>query len=407
MIAEFSSVVEAVQCAVSVQREMDARETDVPEERKIRYRVAVNLGDVIFDDGDVYGDGVNIAARLEGLAEPGGVVVSGTAFAHLKSNVEVGYEDLGEQLVKNIATPVRVYRVVPEGQIAPLRASVPAKRRRRLVFPAIAAILVVAGLAIWQFVITPGPFDTATADQVLALPKGPKIVVLPFNNLSGDPDQDYFVNGLTEDLTTRLTDHGYLFVTGRTTALKYKGKSPDDVGHDLGVDFVVEGSIRRAGNSIRVSAQVLSARDGTQIWAETYDRELTVENVFAIQDELTIGISEAIAGSGGAVRKELLAKIGKRRPETLGTFECVLLGTQFLENFDPAVHSKARDCLEQAVKREPNYAFGWVVLATLYRFEHAIGNQPAPRSTWTDRAGHRPGALSRPWFRHRTQWSCI
>lgn len=389
MIAEFPSVVEAVQCAVSIQREMAAREAEVPEERKIRYRAAVNLGDVIFEEGDVYGDGVNIAARLEGLAEPGGIVVSGTAYDHLKFNVEVGYEDLGEQQVKNIATPVRVYRVVPEGS-AVSSGRRPKRQRARAMsaIGVVAAICVIAGVAIWQLALKPeAPEPGPDTDAILAMPAGPKIVVLPFDNLSGDPDQDYFVDGLVEDLTTRLTQHGFFFVIARNSAFKYKGQSPDvrDVGEDLGVDYVVEGSVRRSGERIRVNAQLLNAKDGTHVWAKSYDRAFDVEGLFGIQDELTTAISRAVGEVKGAISQALLKQMESKRPADIAAYECVLLSWNYWESYNPEIHARARDCLEAAVKRDPNYADGWTNLSHIYRaeYENVVNQRPDPvaRST--------------------------
>ena len=384
MIAEFPSVVEAVQCAVSVQREMAVREADVREDQKIRYRVAVNLGDVIFDEGDVYGDGVNIAARLEALAEPGGVVVSGTAYDHLKSNVEVGYEDLGEQRVKNIATPVRVYRVVPEGVAETPRRTLISRRNTLMASIGIAALaFLIAGAAVWQFASIPEASKSEPdTDEILAMPAGPKIVVLPFDNLSGDPDQDYFVDGLVEELTTRLTEHGYLYVIARNSAFKYKGKSPDvrDVGEDLGVDYVVEGSVRRSGERIRVNAQLLNANDGTHVWAKTYDRAFDVEGLFGIQDELTTAISRAVGEVRGAISQTLLKQMEAKRPIDIAAYECVLLSWNYWESYSPSIHARARDCLEAAVKRDPNYADGWTNLSHIYRaeYENSVNQRPDP-----------------------------
>ena len=235
MLAEFPSVVEAVQCAVSIQREMEAREADVPEDHRIRYRVAVNLGDVIFDEGDVYGDGVNIAARLEALAEPGGVVVSGTAYDHLKSNIEVGNEDLGEQQVKNIATPVRVYRVVPEGAATPIRQE--PRRRRSVLAVAAGAVLMVSGIAVWELAIRPDPIDSAGLDKnaILAIPTGPAIAVLPFVSQSSDSEQDYFARGISLEIIFELGFYPHLRVLGQsaTFALNGEARDPRRVGAAL------------------------------------------------------------------------------------------------------------------------------------------------------------------------------
>ncbi len=384
MIVEFPSVVEAVRCAVSVQREMEAREADNPEERRILYRIGVNLGDVIIQNDDVYGDGVNIAARLEGLAPPGGVIVSGTAYDHLKTNIDVGYVDLGEQQMKNIATPIRAYQVVPEGHAELTQPTLKAQRLMPLatIVGVLATVAVLAGLAVWQFVLAPPSIDTPLAEDapILAMPAGPKIVVLPFENLSGDPEQDFFVDGLTEDLTARLADHKYLFVIGRNTAFQYKERSPNiqDVGRALGVNYVVGGSIRRSADRIRVVAQVHDAQDGAQIWGNTFDKDLSVEDIFSIQDALAIAISEAVGGTKGAISQSVSAEVSVSNIKDIAELECFLLGWVYWNTYDPATHAKARDCAESIVGRDPNNDDAWATLAGLYRAEYENGANPRP-----------------------------
>lgn len=227
MIAEFGSVVDAVQCAVSVQKEMVAREEDVPEDLRIRYRVAVNLGDVIFDEDDVYGDGVNIAARLEALAEPGGVVVSGEAYDHLKAKVGVGYRALGEKQLKNIATPVRVYHVVPDGEASPLEPP-PKLRRRVLAFVAVALLFASTGVGAWWW--SRPDFEPADSSQfVYELPDKPSIAVLPFDNLSGDPANDWLGDALAENLISTLASSPDLFIIARNSSFAFRdGDKPVD-----------------------------------------------------------------------------------------------------------------------------------------------------------------------------------
>ncbi|MEM7188582.1 MAG: adenylate/guanylate cyclase domain-containing protein [Pseudomonadota bacterium] len=381
MIAEFPSVVEAVQCAVTIQREMEAREADSPPERKIEYRIAVNLGDVIFDteENDVYGDGVNIAARLEGLAPPGGVIVSGTAYDHLKTNIDVGYVDLGEQQVKNIATPIRAYQVVPEGETELARPAAQARRPMPIpkIIGAAAAFLIVAGVAVWQFVLAPGPIDAPLAKDapILAIPTGPKILVLPYKNDSNDPEQGYFVDGLTEDLTTRLSQMNYYFVFGRDTAFHFRGSelSALDVAREIGADYVVTGNIRRSDESIRLSARLSSVEDGVQIWAENFDRELSSTSVFAMQDEMSVRISEAIAGSKGVITQAIRASVASTAPKDIKSYECVLLGTQYWNTYDPTVHSRALACAEESVVKDPSYPGGWHALASMLRAKYQNG----------------------------------
>ena len=236
VLAVFESVVEAVQCASEVQTTLGARNRDLPEDRRMAFRIGINLGDIIEqDDGTIYGDGVNVAARLESLAEAGGICLSGSAHEHVEGKTDYGFEDIGEHDVKNIAHPVRTYRMAVDGQA---RSTEPAKTQ--------------------------------------PLSDKPSIAVLPFDNLSGDPEQEYFVDGIAEDLITAFSRMRWLSVTARNSTFSYKGQSPDvrQVGRELGVRYVLEGSVRKGGNRVRISAQLIDASDGNHIWAQRYDREL-------------------------------------------------------------------------------------------------------------------------------------
>jgi adenylate cyclase len=253
LLVEFASVVDAVKCAVDIQRGMAERNHAVPRDSRLVFRIGLNLGDVIVQNGDLYGDGVNIAARLESLAEPGGICLSASAHEQVQDKItSVRFEDLGEQRVKNIARPVRAYRVA-------------------------------LGLA--GPVPSPGP----------ALPSWPSIAVLPLDNLSADPEQEYFADGLTEDLITDLSRIGGLLVIARNSTFTYKGRpvSVAQVGRELGVRYVVEGSVRKIGNRVRITVQLIDAATSTHVWAERYDRDLT--DVFAIQDEVTREIVAALS----------------------------------------------------------------------------------------------------------------
>ncbi len=263
ILVEFPSVVDAVRNAVEVQRALAEREADVPEDRRIVFRVGVNLGDIVIDGDDILGDGVNVAARLEGLAEPGNICISGDVFRQVEGKLDLGFEDLGEQQVKNIEKPVRVYRVLLEPEAA---GSVVGERglgrpRWRLGAMAAAVLALVAGGGAWWWQVQPD-FEPADATKMaFPLPEKPSIAVLPFANLSGDPEQAYFADGLTEDIITSLASFPNLFVIARHSTNKYKGKAVDirDVAHDLGVRYVLEGSVRRSGNTVRITAQLIDA----------------------------------------------------------------------------------------------------------------------------------------------------
>jgi adenylate cyclase len=316
MLIEFASVVDAVRCAVVVQQGMADRNSNRPEAERIRFRIGINLGDVMVDEGDMFGDGVNVAARLQTLAEPGEICVSASVREQVGEKLPIGFADKGEHGVKNIARPVRVYRVEKRGEP---RAD-PAN-------------------------------EAATAP--LALPDRPSIAVLPFANMSGDPEQDYFVDGMVEDIITGLARIKWLFVIARNSSFAYKGKSPDirQVGRELGVRYVLEGSVRRAAGRVRITGQLIEAESGRHIWAERYDRAL--DDVFALQDEITASVVGAIEPS---LRQAEIERVKRKRPDSLDAYDLVLRATPFLDPPMPDGASQALRLLEQALIHEPDYA---------------------------------------------------
>lgn len=382
LLAEFPSAVEAVQAAVEVQKSLEGRNVELGPERAMQFRIGVNLGDVIEEtDGTIYGDGVNIAARMEALAEGGGVCISSTVFDAVEGKLSFGFDFLGEQQVKNISKPVKVYRVRAEA-----RPTTAALARLRI-DPRIAAallVVVIAGAGLWlsRGIIVPKPQQAVTEDPILTLPKGPSIAVLPFANLSGDPAQEYFSDGLTEDLITGLSRFPELLVIGRNTTFQYKGQAVDirKVGRAVGARYVVEGSVRRGGNTVRVAAQLLDANDGKHLWAQTFDRELTVANLFALQDEITAEIIGAVAGSYGAISRTRHEAARMADTDNLEAYDCVLQAYAYEQRLTAEVHAATRDCLERAVKLDPGYAAAWSKLAFLYADEYAFGYNPRPRS---------------------------
>jgi TolB-like protein/class 3 adenylate cyclase len=306
-LAEFASVIDAVRCAVEVQRGMADREPEVPEERRIGFRIGVNLGDVIAEEHDIYGDGVNIAARLEALAEPGGICVSRVVRDQVRDKLDFAFEDTGEQIVKNIARPVRAYAWRPEGGAGLPTTSaltpVPMRRRRMILAPigaAVAALLVIAMVA-WEFwpatrspsTAPPAVAATTSIAQPLVAPRL-SIVVLPFTNLSNDPDQQYFADGITEDVTTDLSRIADMFVISRSTAFTYKDKpvTAKQIGRELGVRYVLEGSVQRSANHVRVSAQLIDAETDAHLWAEHWD--LDMGDLVTLQNEVTGRIAVAL-----------------------------------------------------------------------------------------------------------------
>ena len=300
VLAEFASVVDAVQCAVEIQQVLRAKNALLPEDRRMDFRIGINLGDVIEEGDTIYGDGVNIAARLEGLAEAGGICISESAYQQIENKLPLRYDYLGEHEVKNIAKPVRVYRARIEAEAAPSKLGKekkPVGKRLSKAALAIIAVVVIAGAVIlYQFVLRPSPSKTEVASKekmAFPLPDVPSIAVLPFVNMSEDPKQEFLCDGMTEAIITALSKVPRLFVIARNSTFTYKGKpvKVKQVSEELGVRYVLEGSVQRSGDRVRITAQLIDALTGNHLWAERYDRDL--KDIFALQDEITMKILTA------------------------------------------------------------------------------------------------------------------
>jgi len=355
VLAEFASVVDAVQSAVDIQRELGSRNAALPPTRRMRFRIGINLGDVIVEGDRLYGDGVNIAARLESLADGGGICLSGTAYDQIEGKLPFGYEFKGEHSVKNITRPVRVYRLHLDPSAAP---GPRARARSRLVKPVAAAvaILVLLGAAGWVGWRWLRPPESAG----LPLPDRPSVAVLPFSNLSQDPSQEYFSDGVTEDLITGLSKVSGLFVIARNSVFTYKGKAVKvrDVGRDLGVRYVLEGGVQRSGSRVRITAQLVDATTGYHIWAERYDRE--VNDIFALQDEVTQRIVSAMAVKLTEAEKRRLGRPPTGNPEA---YDLVLRGHEERRLTTRAGNAEARRLFVKALDLDPNYAAAYLGLA--------------------------------------------
>ena len=364
VLADFASVVDAVRCAVDIQRALGSRNAELPPSRRMRFRIGINLGDVIVQGERLYGDGVNIAARLEGLAEGGGICVSGTAYDQIEGKLPFAFEFSGEHTVKNIARPVRVYRLRLEpgssGKTSPRPAGVD-RRRRRLGRLAAAVVIVMllgaGGWASWRWLRPADPGG-------LALPDKPSVAVLPFANVSQDPTQEYFSDGVTEDLITGLSKMSGLFVIARNSVFTYKGKPVNvrQVGRDLGVRYVLEGGVQRAGARVRITAQLVDARSGYHIWAERYDRE--VRDIFALQDEVTRQIVRALAVKVSEAEKH---RIGRPPTGVVEAYDLVLRGNDERKRTTHESNAEARRLFTQALELDPEYAaayagMGWTLL---------------------------------------------
>ena len=341
VLAEFASVVDAVQCAVEIQQVLRAKNALLPENRRMEFRIGINLGDVIEEGEQIYGDGVNIAARLEGLAEAGGICISESAYQQIENKLPLRYDYLGEHAVKNIAKPVRVYKAQIELEAVPSRIPVEVASKEKMAFP---------------------------------MPDKPSIAVLPFVNMSGDPEQEYFTDGITEDIITALSRLRWFFVIARNSAFSYKGKPVDvkQIGRELGVRYILEGSIRKIGNRVRITAQLINAATGAHLWAERYDRDLT--DIFALQDEITQSVTAAIEPK--LVEAESVHSQG-RSPEDLDAWDLVMRAVARFWRMTAAESEAAIDMLQLAVQRYPNYAPAQSMLAFALLVSDHVGWAPA------------------------------
>jgi len=371
LLAEFSSVVDAVQCAVAVQKEIQTRNAELPENRRMEFRIGINLGDVIDEDERIYGDGVNIAARLEALADPGGICVSKTAFDQIETKLPLGYEYLGEQSVKNIPKPVGTYRVLMEPRVTVSRKLDKVKaltlKRRRVVIPGIVMLFVVCiALAVWNFYFRPSTSSERLSPELTPeseLSKIPSIAVLPFDNLSGDPNQEYFTDGMTDDLITGLSKLKGLLVIARNSTFTYKGKSVkvQQVADELGVRYVVEGSVRRAEEQVRINVQLIDAATGHHLWAELYDGKIT--DIFALQDRINQKIISTIEVKLTAVEK---LRIARKETTNVNAYDAFLRGWEHYKQMTPEDFSKASSYFKEAIDLDPIYARAYAALALLY-----------------------------------------
>jgi adenylate cyclase len=334
-LVEFSSVVDALRCATEVQAGIAELNAEIAADHRIEFRIGINVGDVVVEDGDIFGDGVNVAARLEGLAEPGGICVSALVQRDAAGKLDIGFEDLGEQTLKNIVRPLQVYRVR------------------------------VAGEAKYA------------AQPSLALPDKPSVAVLPFTNMSGDPEQEFFAYGIAEDVITALSRYPSLFVIARNSCFTYKGRAVDvkQVGRELGVRYVLEGGLRKAGNRIRVTAQLVEAETGKHVWAERYDRDLA--DIFAVQDEITEAVTTAIAR---AIADAEQRRAMRKPPASLDAWAAYQHGRWHLGQFSPGENVLAEKFFQQAIDLDPNFAGGYWGLA----FAHHTGARLFQRRSLTE-----------------------
>lgn len=337
MLVEFASAVDATRCAVEVQRAMIAQNADVPQEVRIEFRIGIHVGDIIIDDNDIFGDGVNIAARLEGIAEPGGVCISDDTYRQVRGKVEIGWDDLGPQTLKNIAESMRAWRVQLGGQGA----------------------------------AKPQPVSPAGRAQPLALPDKPSIVVLPFQNMSGDPEQEYFADGMVEDITTALSRFKALFVIARNSSFTYKGRAVDvkQVGRELGVRYVLEGSVRKAANRVRITGQLVDAATGAHLWADRFDGGL--DDIFDLQDRVTESVVGAIAP---AVEKAEIERAKHKPTDSPDAYALYLRGLAKLSQFgNRDANEEALRLFNSAIDLDPDFALAHGRAACCYASAKGAG----------------------------------
>jgi adenylate cyclase len=382
LLAEFLSVVDAVRCAVEIQEELKDRNAELPENRRMEFRIGINLGDVVEEEERIYGDGVNITARVEGLAEGGGICISGTVYDSIKNKLSLGYESMGEHAVKNIKEPVRVYRM----RIGPeATASGVSKEKRhgvkRWQWTALAAVvvLIVGAVAIWNFYFRLPSVEPASVEKMaFPLPDKPSIAVLPFLNMSEDKEQEYFVDGITNDIITALFEFKNLFVIASNSTFTYKGKpvKVQQVSEELGVQYVLEGSVQRTSDRMRINAQLIDATTGKHLWAERYDRD--AQRLFDIQDEIVETIVATLAFKVDATERE---RVMRKAPANLSAYDYWLRGRHIWFRFTKEANAEARHLFEKAIELDPNWGRPYGYMAWVYVNELRFGWSEDPEKT--------------------------
>ncbi len=394
VLASFDTVTDAVCCAAAIQRACK-------DEPDLNLRIGIHQGEVVFENGDVFGDGVNIASRIEGMAPPGGIYVSRSVYQNISNNKEIVATHVEDAILKNISYKIGIYAVeIPDSEyldkISDIKNSAMGNQHMTWLRPVIAVAILISLIAIWRWssqskIQHSDNLEKSHTESMVnetkmpgvELPTGPKIAVLPFKNLSNNKEQEYFSDGLTEDIITALSHTTDLFVLGFSPRLhNIKDLGVRDLGQELGVRYLLKGSVRRDANNIKVSAQLFDAETEGQIWGESYSRDSKVSDIFAIQDEITMRVVGAIA-DGGIIARMNLAELNRNPTKYLGAYECVLRSYAYEEAHTAQAHLLARDCLESALELDSTYADAMGILAYLYREEY------------THDFNQRPNALER------------
>jgi adenylate cyclase len=369
ILSEFASVVDALRSAVAIQEELKAKNTELSENRRMEFRIGINLGDVIEDEGRIYGDGVNIAARIEGLSQSGGICISRTAYDHVKNKLSLGYEYIGEHAVKNIADPVKVYRVLMEPEAAGKVIGEKRARSRRRHWPVVASVTLVLGfvaVAIWNFYLRSALFPekgSSVKKASISETEKPSIAILPFKNLSGNPEQEYFSDGITNDIITDLSKFSELSVIASNTVFTYKDKAVKvkDVRRDLGVRYVLEGSVQKVVDKVRINAQLIDASTNHHLWAERYDRDLI--DLFKLQDEL---VQTIVTKMAIRIDETERARTMRKDTDNLQAYDYLLRGWEYFYQNTREGNKDARLMFQRAIEIDFRYSSAYAALAWSY-----------------------------------------
>jgi adenylate cyclase len=385
VLAEFGSVVDAVRCAVDIQKELKTRNAELPENRRMEFRIGVNLGDVVEDGEQILGDGVNIAARLESLSEAGGICISGTAFDHVKNKLNLGYKYLGEQTVKNILEPVRVYQVLMEpeaaGKVIGEKKVKPRQWQRTAIGLVVAVIVVAAAVVVWRFYLRPTspPVEVASKEKMaFPLPDMPSIAVLPFKNLSGEREQEFLADGITESIIGAISRVSGLFVIASNSVFTYKGKPVrvQTVSEELGVRNILEGTVQRAGQQLRVNAQLIDATTGRHLWSEKYDRQM--KDLFSVQDHISKEILTALRVKLVEGEQE---RVWAKGTSNLDGYLKFLQAYDTFKSFNKQSMILTRQICEEAIVLDPNYEQAHSLLGVSHLIDLWFGWGESPRSS--------------------------
>jgi len=383
ILAEFASAVDAVNCAVKIQEELKERNAELSEDRKMQFRIGINIGDVVQDADRIYGDGVNVAARIEELAEPGGICISRGVCDHVKKKLELGFEYLGEHAVKNISEPVRVYKVLtsPEevGRITGERKEIPKQKRNFFFAASVMVIFGITAVILWDLYFRPPPIEVASVEKMAyPLPDKPSIAVLPFDNLSGRPEDEFIADGISESIITALSKTPSMFVIARNSTFTYKDKPTkvQKIAEDLGVQYVLEGSLQKSKDQLRINAQLIDAINGNHVWAEKYDRNMN--DLFELQDDITMKIISAL---NVKLTHGEQAAVYAKGTDNLEAYLKVLQGFRVWQRFNKEGNTILQKIAKAAISLDSNYPVPYYFLSTTQMREVLLGTTKSPKTS--------------------------